>query len=103
MSCTAHGRSLNASICSCAALLESGKARSTGRQPPDTQQLCIPLLQGTLQLLVVRLQLVSLRSQAVQTGQLAAQADDGLCLGELSPLAVPESTRSASRRLLWRL
>ena len=74
----------------------SSKAQPSGRGSPDTQQLRLPLLQGALQLLVVRLKLVSLHFQAVQTSQLAAQADDGLCLGELGPLTVPESTRSAS-------
>ena len=100
MRCSAHRHSSPASICSSCSALGSGKARSTGRQPPDTQQFCIPLLQGTLQLLVVRLQLVSLRSQAVQTVQLAAHADNVLCLPELSSLTLPESTMSGLQSLV---
>ena len=69
----------------------SDKARPAGRRSPDTQQLCLPLLQGPLKLLVVHFQLVSVRSQAIQFIQLAAHADEVLCLPELLSLPFPES------------
>ena len=95
---SAHRHSLPASICTVSVRSGSGKARPAGRGSPDTQQLRLPLLQGALQLLVVRLQLVSLRSQAIETVQLAAHADDVLRLPEFCSLTLPESTTSVLQR-----